>query len=405
MNQTVWLGLTIVSCSIWLVLLGFRGGFWRCDLEEIRLAVRRWSAAKVSELGKWPSVCAIVPARNEADLIGKTLRSLLSQDYPGSMRVILVDDRSTDGTANVAKEIAVSLNKEQTLEVITGEPLATGWTGKLWAMAQGLNYAGKFNPPPDYFLLTDADIEHHQTNVNELVIKAEEENLDLVSLMVLLRCEDFWEKLLIPAFVFFFQKLYPFPWVNDPNQETAAAAGGCILIRRQALEAIGGIEIVRDALIDDCALAKAVKSRKPDAKIWLGLTQMTCSLRPYPELKNIWDMVARTAFTQLNYSPFLLIGSTLGMTMVYLVTPVALVLGIIWGNGLILVVAFANWLLMAVAYLPTLKLYRRSPWLSFSLPAIAFLYTLMTVDSALRHWRGKGGAWKGRVYGTADEPR
>ncbi|MBD2185107.1 glycosyltransferase [Aerosakkonema funiforme] len=380
------LGITLLSLIIWVVLLCFWGQFWRSDE---RLDVQD------KEPEKWPTVCAVIPARNEAEMLPATMRSHFLQNYPGSFAIVLVDDNSTDNTANVALNIAQELNKSQQLHIVSGEPLPDGWSGKLWAVEQGIRYAEKLTPTPDYFLLTDADIEHHKTNLRELVIKSQQEDLDLVSLMVLLRCESFWEKFLIPAFVFFFEKLYPFCWVNNPKNSTAAAAGGCILIRREALNRIGGIQVVRQALIDDCALAQAVKS---PGKIWLGLTDLTCSLRPYPSLSSIWDMVARTAFTQLNYSPLLLLGTLIGMTLIYIVPPVSAIAGILTGNWLVFSLGILTWLLMAIAYFPTLKLYRCSPLLSFCLPAIAFLYTLMTLDSAWRHWRGRGGAWKGRVY-------
>ncbi|MGF1481053.1 MAG: glycosyltransferase [Cyanophyceae cyanobacterium] len=378
--------VTVLSLTIWGYLLGFRGQFWRANqrLEE-----------DTTPLQSAPSLCVIVPARNEAELLPVTLRSLLTQDYP-ALSVVLVDDGSTDGTAQVAQEVANSL-QSQRLTVIAAKPLPPGWTGKLWAMHQGIDYAQQ-SFSPNYFLLTDADIEHHSENVLELVTKAETEDLDLVSLMVLLRCQSVWEKLLIPAFVFFFQKLYPFPLVNQPHSKIAAAAGGCILIRRQALKSIGGIPAVRQALIDDCALAQAVKSSPTRGKIWLGLTQSTRSLRPYPTLNTIWEMVARTAFTQLHYSPLLLVGTLLGMTLVYLVPPIVLVWGIITGTGVIAVAGLIAWLLMAIAYTPTLRLYQISPLWAVSLPVIAFLYTLMTLDSARCHWQGQGGAWKGRVY-------
>ncbi len=382
----IWFGLTVLSLIIWVVLLCFWGQFWQANQ---RLE------AKETELEKWPSVCAVIPARNEADVLPATLRSLLTQSYPGAFQIILVDDNSTDDTGKIAQKVAEELNKSEQLKVIFGDPLPPGWSGKLWAMEQGIRYGETFNPLPEYFLLTDADIEHHNINLCQLVTKSQQEDLDLVSLMVLLRCESFWEKLLIPSFVFFFQKLYPFPWVNDPKNPTAAAAGGCILIRRQALNRVGGIEVVKQALIDDCSLAKAVKS---PGKIWLGLTQSTRSLRTYSTLSSIWDMVARTAFTQLNYSPFLLLGTLIGMTLIYIVPPVATIAGALTGNWLIAVVGLFTWLLMAIAYFPTINLYKRSFLWSFCLPVIAFLYTLMTLDSAWRHWRGRGGAWKGRVY-------
>lgn len=392
--NAVELAITVLSLATWVILLGLRGQFWRADQRE---------DVQGSDISIWPSVCAVVPARNEADLLPVTLRSLLMQDYPGSFTVLLIDDYSTDGTAKVAESVAQALDKRWQLNILSGEPLPTGWTGKLWAMEQGISYAQKLTPPPEYFLLTDADIEHDASNLRKLIAKAEKENLELVSLMVLLRCKSFWEQLLIPAFVFFFQKLYPFRWVNNPLNSTAAAAGGCILITREALTRINGFQEVRQALIDDCALAKAVKSTggyKRDGKggIWLGLSRLTHSLRPYPSLSSIWDMVARTAFTQLNYSPWLLVGTLIGMTLIYLVPPVGAILGGLTGNWLIMSVSLCIWLLMAIAYLPTLRLYGCSPLLAFCLPAIALIYTLMTLDSALRHWQKRGGSWKGRVY-------
>lgn len=405
MNE-IGLGLTILSLVIWIILLGFRGQFWQADQ---KLEVQP------SELEVFPSICAVIPARNEAELLPITLRSLLLQDYAGTLSIILVDDQSTDQTGNVAQKIAQDLNKSFQLDVISAPPLPSGWTGKLWAMEQGIRHAQTLTPQPDYFLLTDADIEHDSANLRQLVTKAKQADLELVSLMVLLRCESFWEQLLIPAFVFFFQKLYPFRWVNDPDNTTAAAAGGCILIHSEALIRIGGIQVVRKALIDDCALAGAVKSsninkgiltrltssivkEQEGGKIWLGLSNLTRSLRPYPTLSSIWEMVARTAFTQLKYSRLLLLGTLMGMMIIYIIPPLSTILGALTGNWLIVITGLISWLLMAIAYFPTIRLYNCSPLLTFCLPAIAFLYTLMTVDSALRHWRGQGGAWKGRVY-------
>jgi hopene-associated glycosyltransferase HpnB len=398
------LGLAFLSLVVWLGLLCFRGQFWQADqrLEEVETEIPQ------PYLDVYPSVCAVVPARNEAAMLPVSLRSLLSQDYPGSYWVILVDDHSTDGTASVARAVAQDLNKSSQLEIISGAPLPPGWTGKLWAMEQAIRHAQNLTPSPDYLLFTDADIEHECGNLRRLVAKAQSQDLDLVSLMVRLRCENFWEQLLIPAFVFFFQKLYPFRWVNHPTNRTAAAAGGCILIRNQALNQIGGIQVVRQALIDDCALAQAVKSSgKSDVdvtaasvkgQIWLGLSSLTRSLRPYPSLSSIWEMVARTAYTQLNYSPLLLLGTICGMTLIYLVPPVAAILGGLTGNWLVAIAGLSGWLLMALAYFPTIQFYGCSPLLAFCLPIVALLYTLMTLDSALRHWQGRGGAWKGRVY-------
>ncbi|MEH2305482.1 glycosyltransferase [Nostoc sp.] len=412
------LGLMLLSLTIWLGLLCFWGQFWRTDQQ---LEVTE------TQLQSFPVVCAVVPARNEAEFIPTSLRSLLLQDYPGSFNVFLVDDRSTDQTANFAEGVAHAVGKPKQLHIISGESLPAGWSGKLWAVEQGIKSASKF--APDYFLLTDADIEHDPSNLRRLVAKAVQEDLDLVSVMVRLRCESFWEKLLIPAFVFFFQKLYPFRWVNNPNNPTAAAAGGSILIAREALERIGGIQVIRQALIDDCALAMAVKKSRgageqrsrgdkrdkenshtqcpmPNApcpipsqgRIWLGLSTLTRSLRPYDSLATIWDMVARTAYTQLNYSPLLLLGTLVGMPLIYLASPICVILGAVWGNWAIALTGLLGWLLMTFAYYPTIRFYKCSVWLAFSLPAIAFLYTLMTLDSALRHWQGRGGAWKGRVY-------
>ncbi len=433
------LGLTVLSLVIWIGLLCFRGQFWRADGQLEAEGTRQQDESEAL----LPAICAVIPARNEAELLPRTLRSLLTQDYPSSFTVILVDDRSTDGTTQVAQTTALSLGKLQQLHVIYAKPLPPGWTGKVWAMEQGIQTAQTLSP--DYILLSDADIEHDRANLRRLAAKAAAEDLDLVSVMVRLRCESFWEKLLIPAFVFFFQKLYPFRWVNNPTNTTAAAAGGCILIRRAALDRIGGMQAVRMALIDDCTLAGVVKSSSrgaegaegagaaleaegdaliqkpkskiqnslapslqplapqespltPHGKIWLGLSDLTRSLRPYSSLKSIWDMVARTAFTQLNYSPLLLVGTLVGMTLIYMVPPVAAVLGLVVGKEAIALVGLIAWLLMTLAYLPTIRFYNCSFWFAFCLPAIAFLYTLMTLDSAIRHWQGRGGAWKGRVY-------
>ena len=383
---TIVLTLTFISLITWLFLLLFWGQFWRVNhqLETNKNVIKK----------PLPTVCVVVPARNEANVIPISLRSLLLQDYTGNFTIFLVDDQSSDGTANFAEGVAYALDKKDKLQIVSSESLPTGWTGKLWAMAQGVEKASELTP--DYFLLTDADIEHDLSNLRRLVTKAESQNLDLVSIMVRLRCQSFWEQLLIPAFVFYFQKLYPFSWVNNPKKAIAAAAGGCILIRREALNRIGGLQIIRQALIDDCSLAKAVKST--NGKIWLGLSTLTHSLRPYNSLKTIWDMVARTAYTQLNYSPLLLLGSLLGMTLVYLIPPLGMILGLVFGNWTIILAASITYLLMTFAYFPIIRFYRCSPAFAFSLPIIAFLYTSMTIDSALRHWQGKGGLWKGRTY-------
>ncbi|HLO87234.1 MAG TPA: glycosyltransferase [Nostocaceae cyanobacterium] len=386
--NTIILSLVLLPLAIWLVMLIFWGQFWQTEpqLETENTAISR--------LQSLPAVCAVVPARNEKEVIPISLRSLLSQDYPGRFNIFLVDDQSTDGTADYAQGVAYALEQSQKLHIVSGETLPSGWAGKLWAVNQGINAASTLTP--DYILLTDADIEHDINNLRRLVTKAEKQNLDMVSVMVRLRCKSFWEQLLIPAFVFFFQKLYPFSWVNNPKKSTAAAAGGCILIRRTALERIGGISAIRQALIDDCALALAVKSS--GGKIWLGLSDLTYSLRPYDSLKSIWDMVARSAYTQLNYSPFLLVLSVFGMTLIYLLPPLAIIFGAILGNWAVSLISLATYLLMTFAYFPIIRFYKCPLWFTFSLPVIAFLYTLMTINSAIRHWQGKGGAWKGRVY-------
>lgn len=383
--------VTALSLVIWLFLLIFWGNFWRADQ----------FLTQGMTLNSYPIVCAIIPARNEAEILPQSLPSLLQQDYPGQFSIILIDDQSGDRTGEIAQALAEKKDKQEQLTVITGQPLPPGWSGKLWAMEQGIQASYQQKKLPDYFLFTDADIQHHPQNLRELVTKAEQEHLALTSLMVLLRCQSFWEKLLIPAFVFFFQKLYPFPWVNNPQRTRAAAAGGCILVKREALEKIGGIQSLREALIDDCTLAQKVKALKlgtePTA-IWLGLTRQTISLRPYKSLDSIWTMVARTAYSQLNFNPFLLVGTLLGMTLVYLMAPLGLIAGLIFGNLPLILLALLTWLTMAIAYYPTLKLYQLSFFWALSLPLIASLYNLMTWDSAVRYWQGQGGAWKGRTY-------
>lgn len=380
------IAIAVLSLSVWLFLLLFWGNFWQAK-QRVEGSLK---------LETYPSVWAIVPARDEAEAIAISLTSLLNQNYRGELSIALVDDNSSDRTSEIALQTAAQLGKSDRLKVIMGKPLESGWKGKLWAMDQGIKYAQAQIPAPDYFLFTDADIKHDLDNLTQLIAKAETENLDLVSLMVLLRCQSFWEKLLIPAFVFFFQKLYPFSWVNDWRKSMAAAAGGCILISNEALVEIGGIATIKDALIDDCSLAKAVKSQGKN--IWLGLSETTISLRGYDNLKVIWDTIARTAYTQLNYSPLLLIGTAIAMTIVYLIVPVGMTWGLITSNWLVFSTSGITWLLMIWAYLPTIRLYKLSWAWAGLLPAIAFLYTLMTIDSAIKYYRGKGGAWKGRTY-------
>jgi hopene-associated glycosyltransferase HpnB len=388
-------GLAIgwLSWVIWVYLLTLRGQFWRTDQQ----------LDTQPELSAWPQVAVVIPARNEAESIETVLTSLFEQDYPIVFPIYLVDDQSTDDTVALAKSTAAKFEQPERLKIITAKPLPTGWTGKLWALEQGIAVATAEHAP-DYLLLTDADIRHDRSNLKNLVAKAVIEQRDLVSLMVRLRCESFWEKLLIPAFVFFFAKLYPFRQVNDPNSAIAAAAGGCSLIQRQALMEIGGIGILRDALIDDCTLAAKVKHRSPSAEktkyhsIWLGLTTTTDSIRPYETLESIWNMVARTAYTQLNYSPLLLLGTLFGMYLVYLAAPIGIITAVFTHQIALLILSLITYGLMTISYTPINRFYGVSLIYAFCLPAIGLLYTLMTIDSARRHWQGKGGQWKGRSY-------
>ncbi len=381
--------LAALPVLIWLGLLWLWGSFWRADqrLDE-----------ETPAPGAWPAVVAVVPARNEAAVIGRSVTSLLGQDYPGRLRVVVVDDSSDDETRAVAERAASAAGGEGRLVVIRAEPAAPGWTGKLWALAQGVEKAPALGPEADFFLFTDADVAHDAANLRHLVAKACAEGLDLVSLMVRLNCESQWERLLVPAFVFFFQMLYPFRRVNKAGARTAAAAGGCMLVRRAALARTGGLEGVRGELIDDCALARALKAHGP---IWLGLATATRSLRRYRGLQDIWDMVARSAYHQLRYSPLRLVATLAAMTLTFLVPPLAALGGSLAGEPRTALLGIFAWLLMMRCYGPTLKLYGR-PWLSgLDLPVAALLFSLMTLDSARRHRRGLGVSWKGRSYGRA----
>jgi hopene-associated glycosyltransferase HpnB len=375
--------VTALSVAIWLYLIFFRGGFWRADQ---RLGQR------TNNDDAWPDIAVIIPARDEAPVIGQTVSALLAQDYPGRFAVLLVDDASSDGTAQIARTVP---GAEQRLTVISGSPPPKCWTGKLWALATGVERAAELLPDAGYILFSDADIEHHPATLRDLVTKAETERLDLVSLMALLACRTKWERLLVPAFVYFFQKLYPFAWVNDPANSTAAAAGGCTLVRRDALARAGGIAAISDALIDDCALARLIKRQ---GMIWLGLSETTRSIRGHDGLGDIWAMVARTAFFQLRYSGILLVASMAGMLVIYIAPPLALAGGLVMGSGPLAGLGLAACLLMAAAYGPTLGLYGQPRAASAMLPVAALFYMAMTFDSALRHWRGRGGQWKGRFH-------
>jgi hopene-associated glycosyltransferase HpnB len=380
-------GVVLVSMLSWAWLLLFRGGFWRAD--------QRLAKAN-QDLSAWPGVAVVIPARDEAATIADAVYSLVHQDYPGELTVIVVDDNSTDGTADLARSV---VSDRVRVQVVDGKPLPPNWTGKMWAVAQGIDRCLDAAPAARFSLLTDADICHGSDSLRRLVCKAERETLDLVSLMVRLRCQSNWERLLIPAFVFFFQKLYPFPWINDPRRQTAGAAGGCMLVRNSALRRVGGISRIRDKVIDDCALAKAIK---PGGPIWLGLAEKSHSLRGYDGLGGIWDMVARTAFIQLRNSPLLLAGTLLGLVLVYVIPVVAVFAAIAMGDSLFLVAGGVAWLAMMVAYIPTVRLYGGSVVNAATLPVAAVFYSAMAVASAWRTWRGRGAAWKGRTYGQVN---
>jgi hopene-associated glycosyltransferase HpnB len=363
--------LALLALLIWLYLIFARGTFWQAG--PVLQAAYPVTA---------PSVAIVVPARDEAPLIDATLRSLLAQDYAGPFRVILTDDNSIDGTGDIARSIG-----DPRLTVINGAPRPAGWSGKLWGVSQGVAEAGTV----DLVLLTDADIVHEPAHLSSLVARIERYNLDLVSEMVKLACHTWVERALVPAFVYFFQLLYPFAWVNDSLKATAAAAGGTILIRRRALQRIGGIECVREALIDDVELAAAVKK---GGRIWLGHADLARSVRPYPSVADIWRMIARTAFVQLRYSVLLLLATVLGMTLMWLVPPIAT----LFGHGHAFWCGLSAWVMLAGSFLPTLRRFGRTPlWAPF-LPMIACFYMAATIGSAVNHFLGRGVAWKGRAY-------
>jgi hopene-associated glycosyltransferase HpnB len=377
--------IAALSLAAWLYLLFAHHGFW-CASEKLP------PVAATPDLAAWPSVAVIIPARDEAETIAQTLESLIAQDYAGTLSIVVVDDNSEDGTGALARETAQRQGAHDRITVVSGTALPAGWSGKLWAIEQGVRVAGA----PDFMLLTDADTVHAPETLRRLIAKAEGERRDLVSLMVQLASVTFWERLLVPAFIFFFQMLYPFPAVNSQRSAIAGAAGACILVRRTALERIGGVAAIRSALIDDCALAGAVK--RSGGAIWLGLADRSFSLRRYRSLREFWRMVARTAFTQLRYSSLLLLLTVLGLTLVYLAPPLTLLVGAFAGDWSAALLGAAAWTLMCIAFIPTLALYRLPAELAFALPLIAALYLLMTLDSALQHFLGKGGRWKGRVY-------
>jgi hopene-associated glycosyltransferase HpnB len=380
--MTIALTIAIIALAIWLYLLLFRGGFWLGRETDTRAPPPLARGVEPS-----PRVVAVVPARNEANVLPRSLRSLLAQDYAPPLTVILVDDQSEDGTAEVARRIAAAARGE--VVVLRGEPRPPGWTGKVWALQQGIAHAATLRDPPQYLLLTDADIAYAPDALTHLVARARADGLVLTSLMAKLNCESLAERALIPAFIFFFQMLYPFAWVGRATMRTAAAAGGCMLVEKRALERAGGMAAIRNALIDDCALARVMKVQGP---IWLGLTERVVSIRPYPRLDDIRRMVSRSAYAQLRYSPLLLAGTAIGMAVTYLAAPLLAVFSSYPASAF----GVAAWLLMAIAFQPTLRFYRASPFWGLALPLIAAAYLVFTFDSAYQHWRGRGGMWKGR---------
>ncbi len=378
MTVLTWIAGLSGAAWVWLAL--GQGWFWRTDQRLPAAAAR--SEGALSE--RWPSVAALVPARDEAEVLPGTLRALLAQDYAGPLRVIVIDDASSDGTGPIARAAGVTV-------VAAGDPPA-GWTGKLHALQRGTEEAAD----ADLLLLTDADIEHQPGSLTALVCAASER--DLVSQMAMLRVRTNWERLIVPAFVYFFAMLYPFRWVNRPRSRVAAAAGGCSLVRRETLERAGGLAAVRGAVIDDVAIARIVK--RAGGRIWLGLGDQVASVRPYPRLADLWQMVARSAYAQLRYSVLLLAGTVLGLSLVFLAPVAATIGGLASGGWLVGGVGAATWLLMAATFMPVLRYYRQPLLLAFTLPFTATLYLAMTADSARRHWLGRGASWKGRTYTT-----
>ncbi|MGA5218640.1 glycosyltransferase [Streptomyces cinereoruber] len=413
MDTLAWLAFASLAAWAWL-LLG-QGFFWRTD-QRLPPTTRGMGHARGEpgapigghaceepdtstlrhareEPTAWPRVVVVVPARDEAGVLPLSLPSLLAQDYPGVAEVVLVDDGSTDGTGALAVELAGRCGGLPLIVASPGEP-EPGWTGKLWALRHGMALARARGP--EFLLLTDADIAHEPDSLRLLVSAAMENDLDLVSQMARLRVESMWERLVVPAFVYFFAQLYPFRWINRARPRATAAAGGCVLLRTETAVAAGVPESIRQAVIDDVSLARAV--RRAGGRIWLGLAERVESVRPYPGLGELWRMVARSAYAQLRHSPLLLLGTAAGLVVVYLVPPVALVAGAAAGNAPAAWAGGAAWAAMAGSYVPMLRHYRQPLWLAPLLPFTAFLYLLMTVDSAVQHHRGRGAAWKGRTY-------
>jgi hopene-associated glycosyltransferase HpnB len=393
----------VLALAVWLGLLAT--GFWLCS--------ERDDAVRVREPEHWPEVVAVIPARNEADVIQRSLGSVAAQDYPGTFRVVLVDDNSTDGTGAIARSIAspspsgeglgwgLSANaapagqppppapplKGRGLDVLPGKPLPPGWTGKLWALSQGIAEAGQ----PRLLWLTDADIEHAPDTLRRLVGISLTKDRRLVSFMAQLHCKTWPERALVPAFVWFFMMLYPFNWIDRGWR--SGAAGGCVLVERQALEAAGGIAAMRGALIDDCTLGALIRSQGP---IWLGLTHRSRSIRPYTGAGEIAAMISRSAYAQLRYNPAILSLTVVGLALVF-----GLPIALLFESGTPQLLGLAACTLMVIAYQPLLRFYRRSPLWGLALPLVAAFYAWCTLASAWQHARGRGGMWKGRAQAQA----
>jgi hopene-associated glycosyltransferase HpnB len=375
--------IAALGCAAWLYLLAARGGFWRAaDRDDAPAAAR--------DLDAWPRVTAVVPARDEADVIGANLASLLRQDYPGAFSVIVVDDHSSDGTAAVARAADGGATPWR-VTVLPARALEPGWTGKLSALDHGIRHAEALPGSCDYLLLTDADIAHAPDALRMLVSRARREGLLLSSLMAKLNAQSAGERALIPAFVFFFRMLYPFAWVNTPHRATAAAAGGCMLVDRNALRAAGGLAAIRGELIDDCALARLLK---PHGPIRIALSERVRSTRAYRSFGELRRMIARAAFTQLRFSVWRLLATAAALLVVFVAPPL---LALSSGDPLVRTLGGLGWGCMTLAFVPMLRFYRRSPAWAPALPAIAATYLALTLDSAFQHLRGRGGEWKGRV--------
>jgi hopene-associated glycosyltransferase HpnB len=372
--------LGFICGAVWIYLIFGRGSFWRSNIRDAAYPAR--------DVDHWPAVTVVIPARNESEFIGASVQSLLRQNYSGRLTVIVVDDDSSDDTAAIAAR-AAGMARERQVNVISGKGPARGWTGKLWALKEGIAAAEALRP--DYLLLTDADIVHTPDTVAWLVAHSLAGNYVLVSLMAKLRCVSLAERSHVPAFIYFFQMLFPFSVVNRPHSGVAAAAGGCILVRREALERAGGIAGIRNALIDDCSLAAKLKGVGP---IWLGLTERVQSVRPYETSSDVRQMISRSAYAQLRYSPLLLAGTTLGLLLTFVAPPMLA----IFAAGLPRYLGLAAWLAMALSFVPMLRFYRLSPLWSFALPGIALLYLYYTLNSAYQYLRRRGGQWKGRVH-------